>query len=148
MFFAPQHGSIIAQKGRIRRHISWKLLCSGPRYSRVIPIILTGAPPAVCRRHGKATHTHTHTTAWHLRSGQYGRHQDWHMNPALPNTTQNCWFNYNVVTSFFRFAIYLSPPHGISRYGAATWRQNTTYGHSIQDFVLTGRYKQGERLRI
>jgi len=41
----------------------------------------------------------------------------------------------------FRFAIYLSPPHGINRYSAATWRQNTTYGHRIQDFVLTGRYK-------
>ena len=44
--YCPQHGTIIAQKARIRRHISWKLLCSGTRYSEVIPIILTGAPPA------------------------------------------------------------------------------------------------------
>jgi hypothetical protein len=64
------------------------------------------------------------------------------MNPAPPNKTQeNCWFNCDVVASFFGLAIYLSPPHGISRYSAATWRQNTTYGHRIQDFVLTGRYK-------
>jgi hypothetical protein len=62
------------------------------------------------------------------------------MNLALANKTQNCWFNC-VVTRYFRFAIYLSPPHGISWYSAATWRQNTTFGHRIKDFVLTGRYK-------
>jgi hypothetical protein len=61
--YCPQHGSIIAHKARIRRHISWKLLCSGTRYSGVIPIILTGAPRAGCRRYGKATHTHNRPTS-------------------------------------------------------------------------------------
>jgi len=68
--------------------------------------------------------------------------QDWRMNPALSSTPQeNCWFNCDVVTCYFGFAIYLSPPHGISRYSATRWRQNTTYGHRIQDFDLTGRYR-------
>jgi hypothetical protein len=65
------------------------------------------------------------------------------MNPALSSMPQeNCWCNCDVLTCYFGFAIYLSPPHGISRYSAARWRQNTTYGHRIQDFDLTGRYKQ------
>ena len=97
-----------------------------------IPIILKGAPSVGCRRHGRGQRERERERETDIYAGVNTVCIRTDISPALSNASQeNCCFNCDVVTCYFRFAIYLSPPQGISQYSAARWRQNTTYGHKI-----------------